>query len=182
MKWKVFLPLIVFLTLAVLFLVRLADNTPRSNVPSALIGKPAPALTLTRIAGVETPLLTSETLNSDADVHVVNVWASWCTPCRYEHPQIEALAGVEGVTVHGINHKDSPADAARFLELLGNPFHALGADRDGAISLQFGVYGLPETFLIDRDGIIRAKYVGDISAERLQTEVLPMIEDIRSEG
>ena len=180
MRWVFFAPLALFLGLCAMFMFRMADPTPTDEIPSAMIGKPAPELSLKPIAGLNTPLLTSDVIGH-SDVLILNVWASHCAPCRVEHPQITALSYEEGVVVAGLNQKDDPAKALRFLRLLGNPFDFIGADPDGAVSLQYGVYGLPETFVIDRSGTIRAKYIGAISQEDLDKKVRPLIAKIRSE-
>jgi cytochrome c biogenesis protein CcmG/thiol:disulfide interchange protein DsbE len=178
MRWIAIIPLVLFLALCAMFVVRMSDDKPTDEIPSALIGKPAPALTLQPMASETTPLLSSDIYNQ-GKVVVLNVWASHCGPCRIEHPQIKALSEIDGVIVAGLNQKDDPKNAARFLNLLGNPFDYLGADPDGAVSLQYGVYGLPETFVIDRSGNIRAKFIGAISPEQLEQEVRPLIERLK---
>lgn len=181
MRLVFFVPLALFLSLCVMFMLRMADPTPNDEIPSALLGKPAPNLPLQPIANLDTPLLSTEVIGK-SDVLVLNVWASHCAPCRIEHPQITAMSYIDGVTVAGLNQKDDPAKAVRFLKTLGNPFDYVGADPDGSVSLQYGVYGLPETFVIDRSGIIRAKYIGAITQEELDTEIRPLIARIRSES
>ena len=181
MRLVFFVPLALFLGLCVMFMLRMADPTPNDEIPSALLGKPAPNLPLQPIANLDTPLLSTEVIGK-SDVLVLNVWASHCAPCRIEHPQITAMSYIDGVTVAGLNQKDDPAKAVRFLQTLGNPFDYVGADPDGSVSLQYGVYGLPETFVIDRSGIIRAKYIGAITQEELDTEIRPLIARIRSES
>ena len=160
-------PLFVFAALALLFLVRLYAGDP-SRVPSALIGRPVPAFTLEPLpglshAGEPVPGL------SDADlkgrVTVVNVWASWCVPCRQEHPALVELAKNPAVRVVGINYKDNPENARRFLGSLGNPFAAIGIDPNGRAAIDWGVYGVPETFVIGPDGTIRHKQIGPLTAE-----------------
>ena len=180
MRWIYFIPLALFLGLSAMFMLRMADDKPNDEVPSALIGKPAPPLDLQLLDTVDTPLLTSDVIGQ-SDVLILNVWASHCAPCRIEHPQIEALSHIDGVVVAGLNQKDDQEKAARFLQTLGNPFDYLGADPNGAVSLQYGVYGLPETFVIDRNGIIRAKYIGAITQEQLDNEVRPLINRMRAE-
>lgn len=179
MRLGVLIPLAIFMLLCGVFLLRLLNPEPLNTVPSALIGKPVPALNLSPVETIDTPFLNSDVIGA-SDVLVVNVWASWCAPCRIEHLQIQALSKQDGVTVAGINYKDEPDNAARFLRELGNPYHFIGADRLGLVSVEFGVYGVPETFLIDRAGIIRAKYIGEITPDILHEDVLPMIETIRS--
>ncbi len=181
MRWVFFIPLVLFLGLSAVFMLRMADDKPTDEIPSALIGREAPDLNLQRLSGVDTPLLTSDVFGK-SDVLVLNVWASHCGPCRVEHPQISALSYIDGVIVAGLNQKDDEQKALRFLETLGNPFDYIGTDPDGAVSLQYGVYGLPETFLIDRDGVIRAKYIGAITEGQLNNEIRPLIARIRNEN
>jgi cytochrome c biogenesis protein CcmG, thiol:disulfide interchange protein DsbE len=154
-----FLPVLAFAALAGLFLVRLLSGADPARVPSALIGRPAPTLALPPVAGLSTPGLAPGDLRGG--VTVVNVWASWCAPCRVEHPQLVALAKA-GVRVVGINYKDEPENARRFLGMLGNPFAAVGADRDGRAAIEWGVYGVPETFIVGPDGTVRHKLVGEL--------------------
>lgn len=169
-------PLVVALALGLVFLVRLMQGGATQDVPSPLINQLAPALNLTEIEGVETALLTNEAFANDTgEITLLNVWASWCGPCRVEHPQIEALALESGVNVVGLNYKDKPAAATAFLAQLGNPYVALGADPTGGTAIDYGVYGVPETFLIDGDGVIRAKYIGPITEAVFKKEVLPDI-------
>lgn len=179
MRWALLLPLIIFIALCGIFAIRLADSTPNSTVPSVFIGKPAPPLKLQEMSGLDVPHL-SDASDFGNDIRVINVWASYCGPCQAEHAQIEALAKMPGVTVAGINYKDEPENAARFLSVLGNPFDLIGADPDGSISLTYGVYGLPETFIIDQHGIIREKYVGAITADMLEREVKPLILNLQA--
>ena len=108
-------------------------------------------------------------------VSIVNVFASWCVPCRIEHPQITRLAGLKVAALYGLNFKDMPKDALKWLKQLGDPYAAHGADIQGRVAIDFGVYGIPETFIIDNDGIIRYKYVGPINPGRLEKEILPII-------
>lgn len=159
-----FLPVLAFAALAGLFLVRLLSGADPAKVPSALIGRPAPALALPAVAGLTQPGLAAADLKGG--VTVVNVWASWCAPCRVEHPQLMALAK-DGVRVVGVNYKDEPENARRFLGLLGNPFTAVGADRDGRAAIEWGVYGVPETFVVGPDGWVRHKVVGPLTAETM---------------
>lgn len=168
----VFLPLALFLALAVLFLVRLYAGDP-ARLPSALIGRPAPDFALPALDGLArdgapVPGLRSGDLKGDA-VTVVNVWASWCGPCRAEHPLLAELAKDPRVKLVGINYKDNPENARRFLGALGNPFAAVGVDANGRSAIDWGVYGVPETFVVGRDGIIRLKHVGPLSEETLKT-------------
>jgi cytochrome c biogenesis protein CcmG/thiol:disulfide interchange protein DsbE len=167
-----FLPLLGFLALAVLFFFRLGAGDP-SRIPSALLNKPVPDFALTAIGEGQGTGLTDEDLAQG--VHVVNVWGSWCGPCRLEHPILMRLAADDRFTMAGINQKDLPENATRFLGAFGNPFDRIGADPDGRGSIEWGVYGVPETFLV-RDGIIVHKFVGPLSEESLAAELMPALE------
>lgn len=174
----VLLPLIVFLGLAALFYMRLGAGDA-SFVPSALIGKPAPKTDLPPIPGLEqagrpVPGLTNATFAGK--VTLVNVWASWCVPCHDEVPFLEALSKDKRIQLVGINYKDEAGNARRFLGRYGNPYAATGQDASGRTGIDWGVYGVPETFLIGRDGHIAFKLVGPIGAENLQRVLEPQID------
>jgi cytochrome c biogenesis protein CcmG/thiol:disulfide interchange protein DsbE len=163
------LPVLVFAGLALLFLVRLHGGDP-SRVPSALIGRPAPAFALAPLEGLQrdgqpVPGLSRDDLKGR--VTVVNVWASWCGPCRQEHPLLVELAKDPAIRVVGINQKDNPENARRFLGQLGNPFAAVGVDPNGRASIEWGVYGVPETFIVGADGTIRHKQIGPLTPETM---------------
>ena len=166
----VFIPLAIFLALAAVFFFRIGGD--HTVVPSVLIGKPAPQLVLPALEDANTPTLDPSSFKGN--VTVVNVWASWCAPCRAEHPFLVRLAKDTRIRVSGINYKDQPANALRFLTQLGNPFAAIGVDTAGRAAIEWGVYGVPETFLVGRDGVIKFKQVGPITAEnfpRLLSEI-----------
>jgi cytochrome c biogenesis protein CcmG/thiol:disulfide interchange protein DsbE len=174
----VLLPLAVFLALTALFLVRLFSGDP-SRIPSALIGHPAPDIDLPPVAGLErdgTAIPGITAADFRGHVTVVNVWASWCIPCHDEAPFLLDLAGDTRIRVIGINYKDQPDNARRFLNRYGNPFAASGADQNGRAAIEWGVYGVPETFLVGRDGRIAYKLVGPLGAENLGKEMKPAIE------
>ncbi len=163
------LPVIVFMGLALLFFVRLFAGDP-SRLPSALIGRPAPAFALPALpglmeAGVPVPGLSGEDLKGR--VTIVNVWASWCGPCRQEHPALMDLAKDPSIRVVGINYKDQAENARRFLGGLGNPFKAVGVDANGRTAIDWGVYGVPETFIVGPDGTIRHRHLGPLLPEQL---------------
>jgi cytochrome c biogenesis protein CcmG/thiol:disulfide interchange protein DsbE len=165
----VILPLIIFAGLVALFLLRLGAGDP-SRLPSALIGRPAPALTLPPLEGLvdngaPVPGFDPATLKNT--VTVVNVWASWCVPCRDEHPFLMKLAADERVRMVGINYKDAADNARGFIERYGNPFDAVGVDTNGRAAIEWGVYGVPETFIVGRDGTIAYKHIGPIDAAGL---------------
>ena len=165
-------PLAVFLALAALFYFRLGAGDP-STIPSALLDKPVPDFSLPPIMEGQGEGLSDEALAEG--VHIVNVWASWCGPCRLEHPILMRLAGDRRYELVGINQKDVPENAVRFLGALGNPFAAIGADRHGATSIDWGVYGVPETFIV-KDGVIVHKFIGPLSEEALAADFLPALE------
>jgi cytochrome c biogenesis protein CcmG/thiol:disulfide interchange protein DsbE len=173
----VLLPLAIFLALAAIFMVRLGSGDP-SRIPSALIGHPAPNTELPAVPGLErngTPLPGITAADFKGHVTLVNVWASWCVPCHDEAPLLVALAADKRIRVVGINYKDQPDNARRFLNRYGNPFAASGADQNGRASIEWGVYGVPENFLVGRDGRIAFKLVGPITPQNLQQEIKPEI-------
>lgn len=167
----VLLPVLIFAGLAILFAARLAAGDP-SRLPSALIGKAVPDFDLPPLPGVAAPGGGPLPGLARADlrgrgVTVVNVWASWCAPCRVEHPVLEQLAAEPGIRMVSINYKDKPEAAARFLQGLGNPFEAVGRDESGRTAIDWGVYGVPETFIVADDGTIRHKHVGPLTPEAM---------------
>jgi cytochrome c biogenesis protein CcmG/thiol:disulfide interchange protein DsbE len=168
------LPVLVFLVL-ILFLGIGLTLDPR-HVPSPLIGKDIPEFDLPPLPGRDNGL-SSDDLRGE--VSLVNVFASWCTACRYEHPLFMELQQRGVVPVHGINYKDRPQDAEAWLAELGDPYTRIGADRDGRVSIDWGVYGVPETYLVDREGRIAFKQIGPVTAEVLEEEILPRVEKLR---
>jgi cytochrome c biogenesis protein CcmG/thiol:disulfide interchange protein DsbE len=180
----VFVPLALFLALAGLFLIRLFAGDP-SRIPSALIGRPAPATALPPVAalvrdGAPVPGIAPETFAGA--VTLVNVWASWCVPCHDELPLLMKLAEDKRIRLVGINYKDQPDNARRFLGRYGNPFVAVGADGNGRASIEWGVYGVPETFIVGRDGRIAYKLVGPITEGNLDKALKPAIEKALAGG
>ena len=175
----VLLPLAIFLALAALFFFRLGSGDP-SRIPSALIGRPAPDTNLAAVPGLNTrdgkPMPGLSTADFKGNVTLVNVWASWCVPCHDEAPLLEALSADKRIRIVGINYKDQPDNARRFLGRYGNPFAAAGADGNGRASMEWGVYGVPETFIVGRDGKIAYKLVGPITEANLERLIKPEIE------
>lgn len=165
------LPPLVFAGLAGVFYVGMNREDPQA-LPSTMIGQVAPPLTVT--AHPDGPELTPELLAA-ADVKLVNFWASWCVPCRAEHPQLEALTAA-GITLHGVNYMDKPEAASRFLAELGNPFQSLGADDTGRTGRDWGVYGVPETFVVDGEGRVVLRFAGPITKTVLAEKILPAVE------
>jgi cytochrome c biogenesis protein CcmG/thiol:disulfide interchange protein DsbE len=175
----VLLPLVFFLALAALFFLRLGSGDP-SRIPSALIGHPAPEINLAPVLGLLTregnQLPGIDAADFKGSVTLVNVWASWCVPCHDEAPLLNTLAEDKRIRLVGINYKDQPENARRFLGRYGNPFAAAGADGNGRGSMEWGVYGVPETFLVGRDGRIAYKLVGPITEGNLDKVLKPEIE------
>ncbi len=173
-KLFVLLPLLLFLALAGLFLTQLLSGRDLTAVPSALIGQMAPKTELPPLEGMSLPGLNSA--DFAGKVTLVNVWASWCAPCREEHPVLLELSKDQRFAIAGLNYKDKPENARRFLGDLGNPFKAVGVDQNGRTAIDWGVYGVPETFLIGKDGKVAFKHVGPLSPEAVTATLLPEIE------
>ena len=172
------LPLLAFLALAGLFFYRLGGGDP-SRIPSALIGREAPKTDLPALEGLTrngapVPGVTNATLTGK--VSLVNVWASWCVPCHDEIPFLAQLAQDSRIQLIGINYKDQAENARRFLNRYGNPFAATGTDPNGRTAIDWGVYGVPETFIVGRDGKIAFKLVGPITAQNFDAGLKPAIE------
>lgn len=179
------LPLVIFLALAGIFLRQLAAGGGSNDIPSALIGKPVPQFELAPLdglkdaAGEQVAGLSSDGFrNAGGKFTVVNVWASWCGPCRFEHPLLMQLAERQDIALVGINYKDETANALRFLGQLGNPFSAVGIDPKGRTAIDWGVYGVPETFVVSPDGKIAYKHVGPLTEENFETKFLPELEGL----
>jgi len=172
------LPLLFFLGLAMLFWFRLGDGDP-SRIPSALIGHPAPQTVLPPLAGlladgVQVPGLDPSILKGR--ISLVNVWASWCVPCHDEAPLLTKLAKDKRLQLVGINYKDAPDNARRFLGRYGNPFDVVGVDGNGRAAIEWGVYGVPETFIVGREGTILYKLVGPITPDNVDTVLRAQID------
>ncbi|MDQ0510474.1 DsbE family thiol:disulfide interchange protein [Ancylobacter amanitiformis] len=174
----VLLPLIAFIALAALFYGRLFSGDP-ARIPSALIGREAPALDLAALEGLSrdgapVPGLASTELKGG--VTVLNVFASWCVPCRDEHPFLVDLSKMPGFRLVGLNYKDDAGNARRFLGRFGNPYAAVGVDPNGRAAIDWGVYGVPETFVVGKDGRIAYKFIGPLDAEGVKQRLLPEIQ------
>ncbi len=177
-RWLVALPLIGFVALAGLFLLRLHGGDP-SKIPSALIGRPAPQTVLPALEGLVHDGAAVPGLDPAAfkgKVSVVNVWASWCVPCHDEAPLLTALAKDKRLQIIGINYKDSPDNARRFLGRYGNPFGMVGVDANGRGAIEWGVYGVPETFVVGREGTILYKMVGPVTPANIDSVLKVEIE------
>ena len=168
-------PLVVLVGLLAVFALSL--NRDPSLIQSVLIDKPAPQFSLAAVEGTGVPGF--DTASLSGEVTLVNVFASWCIPCRDEHPVLVALREQTGVRLFGMNQKDAPENAVAFLKELGNPYDAIGADSNGRTSIDWGVYGVPETFIVDAKGIIRFKHVGPLTMDDIASEMIPAIEKAR---
>jgi cytochrome c biogenesis protein CcmG, thiol:disulfide interchange protein DsbE len=178
------LPLIGFLGLAVLFWLRLGDGDP-SKIPSALIGRAAPQTALPPLEGLVNnagPVPGLDPGMFKGKVSIVNVWASWCVPCHDEAPLLTALGQDKRLQLVGINYKDSPDNARRFLGRYGNPFGIVGVDGNGRAAIEWGVYGVPETFIVGRTGTIVYKLVGPVNPDNIDTVLKPEIEKALKAG
>lgn len=169
------LPLVALVALLGVFALNI--NRDPSLIQSVLIDKPAPEFALPPVEGTGVPGFDTAALSGE--VTIVNVFASWCIPCRDEHPVLEALKAETGVRLFGMNQKDAPENALAFLTELGNPYDAIGADSNGRASIDWGVYGVPETFIVDAKGVIRFKHVGPLDFDDIAKEIIPAIEKAR---
>jgi len=169
------LPLGVFIALVVLLVIGLGRN-PRL-VPSPLVGKPVPEFALARLREPG-QLLSSKDLTGK--VSLLNAWATWCVECRREHAVLLGIARQGKVPIYGLNYKDQRADALQWLERLGNPYVASGFDADGRVGIDLGVYGLPETFLVDKNGMIAYKHIGAVTREDWENTFIPIIERLEN--
>jgi cytochrome c biogenesis protein CcmG, thiol:disulfide interchange protein DsbE len=179
-RWITALPLLIFAGMAAFFGWRLFVGHDPSLVPSALIGRPAPALNLAALPGSGRPGLSDADLRQGG-VTVVNIFASWCGPCRLEHPNLRELSEspalkAMGVRLVGVNYKDDPANALKFLTEAGDPYAAIGTDASGRTGIDWGLTGVPETFIVRGDGVVAFKYTGPLTAEALNQTILPQIE------
>ena len=167
------LPLVIFVVLVVFLAIGLGHDP--HEVPSPLINKPAPAFQLPQL---HEPTKTFSAQEMKGKVWLLNVWASWCISCREEHPVLLELARAGAVPIYGLNYKDKREDAIEWLNDLGNPYLLSAADIDGRVGIDYGVYGAPETYLIDRDGVIRYKHIGPLTPDVLQGKILPLVKDL----
>jgi cytochrome c biogenesis protein CcmG/thiol:disulfide interchange protein DsbE len=170
-RWSI--PLAIFVILLAFLYVGLGRD-PR-EIPSPLIGKPAPAFTL---AQLHEPSQTLSNADLKGKVWLLNVWASWCVSCRVEHPLLMQLAAAKLVPVYGLDYKDQPDAGRAWLAQNGNPYTASIVDQDGRVGIDYGVYGVPETFLIDKAGVVRYKQIGPLTAEALQQKILPLAREL----
>jgi len=172
-RWLVYLaPVFVFAAVAIGLALGLTRNP--EEVPSALIGEPVPEFDLPPVRGRTLGLSSSDL---KGEYSLVNVFASWCTACREEHPLFMKLKEKGVVPIHGLNYKDRPEDAEKWLDTLGDPYTRTGADIDGRVSIDWGVYGVPETFVVSPDGRILYKHIGPVRADDLENKILPLVKD-----
>lgn len=167
------IPLAIFVVLVVFLAIGLGHDP--HEVPSPLIDKAAPAFQLPQL---HEPTKTFSPQDMRGKVWLLNVWASWCISCREEHPLLLELARSGAVPLYGLNYKDERKDALAWLDDLGNPYLLSVADLDGRVGIDYGVYGAPETYLIDRDGVIRFKHIGPLTPDVLQAKLLPLVKDL----
>lgn len=170
------LPVVGFIAMAAVIAYFMLSGKDPKIIPSVLIDKPAPEFFLPSIEGAAGALGTA---HLKGQVSLLNVFASWCIPCRVEHPQITLLGKIPGVALYGLNYKDKAADANTWLARLGDPYHRIGADIDGRAGIEWGVYGVPETFIVDATGHIRYKHVGPVMPQDLEETILPIIESLK---
>lgn len=175
MTAKSIFPLLLFGVIAIALYVGLGLN-PR-EIPSVLIDKQVPEFTLPAVKGGELGLASADLKAGEPTM--VNVFASWCVPCRAEHPFLMALKDEGAIAIHGLNYKDKPDQARRFLDELGDPYERTGDDRDGRVGIDWGVYGVPETFIVDGQGRIRLKHIGPITARAMEEQIRPLIKQLR---
>jgi len=166
------LPAVAFVILAAFFMFSLIRPAPET-LPSALVDKPAPELVLPPLDGSTTGFGPKDL--KSGHVTVINVWASWCIPCRAEAPALAALSKKTGIALFGLVYEDSRSKARAFLNEVGNPFSRIGFDSDGRAAIEWGVYGVPETFIVDGKGIVRERFVGPITDDTLHNDILPAI-------
>jgi len=168
------LPIALFVAVAIYFMLALNPNRDPKELPSAMINKPAPEFSLAGLDG-------SDGLKLDAlkgQVALVNFFASWCEPCRDEHPVLMQFAKDGQIPLYGIAYKDKPEDAERFLKQLGDPYRSVGLDASGRTAIDFGVYGVPETYVIDREGRIRLRHVGPLTPTDIAQQLLPLLKEL----
>jgi cytochrome c biogenesis protein CcmG/thiol:disulfide interchange protein DsbE len=167
-------PFAVFIVLVVFFIIGLQKD-PR-KIPSALLDKPAPEFTLPQLNAMNTTFSPEQ---MKGKVWMLNVWASWCASCRDEHPLFLDISRKGTIDIVGLNYKDKPNDGRMWLQRLGNPYTLIAADLKGDVGIDYGVYGVPESFIIDKQGVIRYKHVGPVSRQDWQETILPIIEELR---
>jgi cytochrome c biogenesis protein CcmG/thiol:disulfide interchange protein DsbE len=182
MRWFHFLPVLLFAGLVAVFFMSLrrSAETPSDMEPSALVDKPAPRLALPALDAKTSAFAPADL--ASGHVTILNVWASWCVPCRAEAPALMELSTLKGVTLYGLVYKDTPARARAFLDETGDPYRRIDLDGDGRAGIEWGVYGVPETFVIDGKGIVRLRYAGPLVGNALDDIVMPAIQKAQQSG
>ena len=175
--FKYIIPLALFIVMAVFLAIGLNLN-PR-DIPSPYIGKPAPAFSLSQLHAPEKTLTVAD---MKGKVWLLNVWASWCVSCRAEHPVLNQMARQTSVPIIGLNYKDAVGDAKNWLVQLGNPYTFSVMDPDGRAGIDWGVYGVPETFVMDKQSVVRYKHTGPVTLKDMQEKLLPLIKELNAEG
>jgi cytochrome c biogenesis protein CcmG/thiol:disulfide interchange protein DsbE len=173
---KYLIPLVIFIVLGVFLAIGLKLDP--TEIPSPFIGKPAPVFSASRLDNPEQKLAPADL---QGKVWLFNVWASWCVSCRAEHPVLNELAKQQAAPIIGLNYKDGREDALKWLSRLGNPYTMSVVDPEGRIGIDYGVYGVPETFVIDKKGVIRHKHTGPVTSETVQQTLLPLIAKLQAE-
>ncbi|MEM7027674.1 MAG: DsbE family thiol:disulfide interchange protein [Pseudomonadota bacterium] len=173
--WRYSTPLLFFAGLVILFIFGLKIDP--GKVPSPLIGKPAPAF---EVSTVNNPTIFLNSNDIKGQVSLVNIWASWCAACLEEHPLLVEINNTFNLPIYGINYKDNRNNAIKWLKSHGNPYRKSAFDEEGKIGIEYGVYGVPETFILDKEGIIRYKHIGPIDAVDIEKTILPMINQLSS--
>ena len=176
-KIYLYLPLLFFFFIVVFFARQLILNEDPSKLPSVLLDKSLPLIQLEQLSNYK--LFNKENILSLREPVLVNIWSSWCAPCQIEHEFLMEMSSVNNIKIFGINYKDDNQDALRVLKLNGNPFYAIGRDEDGTQAINLGVYGVPETFIIDANGNIRYKHVGPILEYDMKNTILPILNKIK---
>ncbi len=174
-SFKFVIPLAVFIALAAFFAIGLTRDP--SALPSPFIGKPAPEFSLSQLADEK---LAFTPADMKGKVWLLNVWASWCASCRVEHPLLVQMSKTNGVPIVGLNYKDRRAEGLQWLQRFGNPYSLSAFDVEGKVGIDYGVYGVPETFVIDKQGVIRYKQIGPITPEALEKRILPLIRELNA--
>ncbi|MEP6343061.1 MAG: DsbE family thiol:disulfide interchange protein [Maricaulaceae bacterium] len=175
------IPLLVAAFIMAIFAGVLLSGRDAQTLPSTLLNQPAPTFFAPALEGSGLPALQADDfINTAMPITVLNVWASWCTPCIAEHPYITELAHQDGVSLVGLNYKDKPDAALKFLNKLGNPYEKIGTDPYGAVAIDFGVYGVPETYVIDAKGIIKFKVVGPVTPDIIKRDLEPLFQQLRT--
>ncbi len=182
-RFGLFAPLLIFGVMAVVFFFALQNSEP-NKLPSVLIGKPVPSFNLAAVEGLvvdgkPVPGFSDADLKK-GEVSIVNVWASWCVPCRQEHPHLTTLVEKSKAPMYGLNYKDNPENSRRFLGQLGSSYAKVGADTNGRAAIHWGVYGVPETFIVDGKGRIAYKHVGPVTPEIVDKVLVPKIQELRN--